>query len=237
MPLSRTARLTAGLALAALASAGCRHDAALTAPATAQVPTEQSVPSPAPTPSTVPSLVAPSPSPSKAPSPSSSATGPPAGASLPSRADTAPSRAAIAAPKLTLRTVDWSRWPLPANCAGGRRDAAVYVDLDGDGQVEAALPLHCPAGSGEVAHVLVYAGRPAAPRLVGDALPASEAGRLQAVQARQQHLVVGSLGWRGSDRSGEPDTLVTTRWRLSRDQLQRTDRWEDPAEVLTTDGD
>jgi len=245
MPLSRTARLTAGLGLAVLASTGCRHAAAPAAaapaagapaaPAAVQAPSEPSVPSLAPSPSTAPSLIAPAPS--HSPSPSSPESGPAAAPSVPNRVATARPSAAPAAPKLTLRTVDWSRRPLPANCAGGRRDAAVYIDLDGDGQVEAALPLHCPAGGGEVAHVLVYAGSPAAPRLVGDALPSTEPGRLQAVQTREEHLVVGSLGWSGSDHSAAPDTLVTTRWRVSRNHLQRTDRWEDPAEVLTTDGD
>jgi hypothetical protein len=137
----------------------------------------------------------------------------------------------------SLRTADWAQVALPAGCADPKRGAAVYGDLDGDGRLEAALPAVCAGPDGTWGSVGVYSGTAARPRLLGDALPAGEHGRLQAVEVRDGHLVVSAFGWTSPDHAGDPDLAVTTRWRTSGDALRRTDRWVDPAEVLSADDD
>lgn len=147
---------------------------------------------------------------------------------------TAPADPSTAGPD--LRSVAWQRRPVPGVCGSPRRSAPVYADLDRDGRPEAALGVRCTAADGsESARVLVYGGSAAAPQLLGEALPAAEHGRLQAVEARDVHLIVADLGWSGADRSGNPDILVTSRWTLAGGQLHRTDRYVDPADVLTAD--
>jgi len=111
--------------------------------------------------------------------------------------------------------------------------AAVAGDLDGDRVDEVAVSLRCPDGA--PSSVLVYAGDAAAPRLLGDALPAEERARVQAVEVRDGHLVVGAYTWNDAPGSGEPDTALTTRWVVQGDRLVRTDRWEDPAHLLEVD--
>ena len=133
----------------------------------------------------------------------------------------------------TLMGLDWARRAVPANCPRPERGAPVPGDLDGDGVDEVALPLSCPWGG--ASSVLVYAGTAAAPRLVGDALLPEQGARVNGVQVRDGHLVVGGVGYSGPDRAGPPDIAVTTRWVLREDRIVRTDRWEDPVSVLDMD--
>lgn len=133
----------------------------------------------------------------------------------------------------SLASLDWGGRDHPAACASPQVGAAVAGDLDGDRVDEVAVPVSCPDGA--PSSVLVYAGDAAAPRLLGDALPAQERARVQAVEVRDGHLVVGAFTWKDAPRSGEPDTAVTTRWVVQGDRLVRTDRWEDPAHLLEVD--
>lgn len=211
MRLTRPLALTT-VALALLAVAGCRADSpaldAAAAPGLDQ-----------------PSAAAPA---ASAPTPSASISATP----VPSRTAARPATSATSSPvRLSLRTVDWAHRSAPSTCSGAARGAAVYGDLDGDGRDEAALPFTCGATS----RVLVYGGDGRAPRLLGEALAAAEHGRLQAVEVRDRRLVVSAFGWSGADRSGAPDLAVTTRWRVRNGALVRTDRWVDPAEVLSAD--
>ena len=172
------------------------------------------------------------PGPSRTPRVSASATSSPL--SLPSGPATRPGSPKPPAAG-SLATVDWARWDHRAACPRPEVGAPVAGDLDGDRIDEVAVPLTCPDGRHGTSSVLVYAGDAAAPRLVGDALPPAERAEVQGVQVRDGHLVVGALAYSGADRSGEPDTAVTTRWVVQADRLVRTDRWEDPANVLEVD--
>ncbi len=200
-------------------------------PSTSPVASPEAVPAlipSAPGPPAEPALEPPAPSPAapgRAPAPRSSPLELPAGPAVvpPVRPPAAPG---------TLGTVDWAQWSHQANCPVPQVGAAVLGDLDGDRVDEVAVPLTCPDG---VSSVLVYAGDAARPRVLGTALPAEEQARVQAVQVRDGHLVVAAFTWEQADRSGEPDTAVTSRWVVQGQRLVRVDRWEDPAHVLHVD--
>ena len=129
-----------------------------------------------------------------------------------------------------LSSVDWAARPLPAGTCAGTARAVVLGDLDGDGREEAAVPVECPADEPDA--VLVFAGTADAVVQLGDALPADERGRLHATEVRDDHLVVTAVA-PGADGA---DVAVTSRWAVRAAVLERTDRWEDPVEVLGTDG-
>lgn len=135
----------------------------------------------------------------------------------------------------TLQVVDWrSRARADSACQDGRAGAVSYGDLDADGLDEAAVPVACGAGR-PASEVLVYTGEPRAARLLGKALSREQQEQVHAVEFRERHLIVTTLAHSTDDRSGEPDTAVTTRWVVRSGVLERTDRWEDPAYVLETD--
>ncbi|MCW2714353.1 MAG: hypothetical protein JWN88_1400 [Frankiales bacterium] len=190
------------------------------APATPSPSTPSAVPSP-PAPPVVPLPAAPGPAPVGTGQPLQLPPGP-----------ATPPRTPVRPPG-SLVGVDWQRWAHAANCPRPDVGTAVAGDLDGDGTDEVAVPLTCP-GDG-ASSVAVYAGDAAAPRALGDALPREEQARVQGVQFRDAHLVVGAFTWPSSDHSGEPDTAVTTRWVVREGRLVRTDRWEDPAHLLEVD--
>jgi hypothetical protein len=121
-------------------------------------------------------------------------------------------------------------------CTGGRAGTAVYGDLDLLPGLEAAVPVTCPGGRRPYDDLLVYTGPAAAPRLLGDALPATERGHLQSADFRDHSLVVGFLTrTEASSSTAAAETAVTTRWVREGDRLRRTDRWEDPASVFGAD--
>ncbi len=135
----------------------------------------------------------------------------------------------------TLQTVDWpARVQGDAGCPAARAGAVSYGDLDADGMDEAAVPLTCGPDGG-TAEVLVYAGNARSQRLLGSSLAAAAREQVHAVQFRERHLVVTTLAYSSDNRSGKPDTAVTTRWIVRSGALERTDRWTDPAYVLETD--
>lgn len=189
--------------------------------------------------------------PQESPSVSSSAGSPSAGpAWLPPGATTAgtvpetplalpPATQATAAPSPPafpsggLEAVDWPAYRHDLPC-DGPTDAPVFGDIDADGHAEAAVVVRCPAGTSSA--VLVYGGDAADVRLLGDALPAEERASVHAVEVRDSYLVVTALT-RSDGTSGEPDLAVTSRWLREGPALRRTDRWLDPAFVLSVDHD
>lgn len=134
-----------------------------------------------------------------------------------------------------LSEVDWSNRSYDATCRGGQAAPPVFADLDADGATEAFVPVSCPDRPGVTAGIWAYTGRAVEPRLLGDALPVADAGRLHAIQVRDGHLVVTTTVWSGPAAGGEPDLAVTSRWVLEGAGLRRTDRWIDPAHVLEVD--
>lgn len=200
------------------------------------VPPSPGAPAGAPTagPATSPERVVPTHPPAAPPAPEA----PPAPTRAPLALPAGPATVAPPPPHSAggLSAVAWAARPLPAGtCSGGTARPVVLGDLDGDGREEAALPVTCPGDTPDA--VLLFRGTAAAVVLVGDALPAAERAQLHAVQFRDRHLVVGALAHSTPGRAGEPDLALTLRWQLRGDALERTDRWEDPAEVLRVDED
>lgn len=183
--------------------------------------------------------------PSPAPEPTPEAAAPTGSPEVAAAAAPRPARSKLAlpvgpatdapAPRTSggLSAVAWDSRPLPTGtCSGGRAQPPVFGDLDGDGREEAALAVECPGDSPDAA--LLFRGTATSVVLVGNALPASEAAQVRAVQFRDGHLVVAALA-ESEPGSGQRDLAVTLRWQLRGSSLVQSDRWVDPGDVLNVD--
>jgi hypothetical protein len=151
----------------------------------------------------------------------------------PSQADASTSNQTTAT-STSLETVDWANFTYSTNCYQNTQPFHVehgkavnnfvhfsvsrpdYGDLTGDGQLEAIVPYQCSAADSMGAHVFIYSGNAAHPRLLGDLPPNNTKGVIANVTSISINNGVLHLAGDGYSVSAPhccPDLLIKTDYR------------------------